>query len=257
MPKNFKYSIVLILGLLGLMMIQESCTHDPFIPEDMEPNPIDTMMVDTMTVDTMLVDTMSVGMECDSNLIYFERDILPILHGSCAIVGCHDVATASDGVILNNYENVMATADVDPFDPVGSKLFRVINENDPEDVMPPTGKLDNASINLITQWILQGAENLECDYEVMACNTMDISYNSYVKGVFSLSCNGCHSTAAAFGGVILDTYAGVKKVAVNNSLYGAINWEVGFERMPQGQAQLDSCTISKIKSWIDDGAQDN
>jgi hypothetical protein len=40
-------------------------------------------------------------------------------------------------------------------------------------------------------------------------------------------------------------------------LYGSINWESGFSMMPQGQNQLDSCTIAKVKTWIDEGAKNN
>ena len=239
---------------MGLLMIQQSCTHDPFLMEELDPNPMDTM---TTPLDTMLIDTTMIGVPCDSTLIYFNKDILPILIGSCAFSGCHDAASANDGVILDNYENVISTAKVVPFDLSDSELYEVMTDDDPDDVMPPTGKLDNATINLIAQWILQGAENLECDYETEDCSTEDISYSGFISGVFSTSCNGCHSTSAAFGGVILDTHAGVSAVVDAGRLYGSINGDQGFESMPQGQDQLDSCSIAKIKSWIDDGALDN
>jgi len=226
--------------------------------EDMEPDPMDTMTnpMDTMVIDTMDMDTTTMGIPCDPDIVYFQNDILPILLGSCAFSGCHDMATATDGVILDNYDDVINTADVEAFDLSDSKLYEVITDDDPEEMMPPSEKLDNESINLIALWILQGAENLECDEEDI-CDTSDISYSGFVEGVFSTSCNGCHSTSAAFGGVILDTYTDVVVEVENGKLYGAINWDEGFERMPQGQDQLDSCTIAKIKSWIDDGAQDN
>ncbi|MFT4536235.1 MAG: hypothetical protein ACJA1A_003566 [Saprospiraceae bacterium] len=235
----------------------QSCTHDPFLIVDIDPEPMDTMVIDTMVIDTMDIDTTNMGTPCDPDIIYFTTDILPILLGSCAISGCHDAATATEDVILDNYDNVINTAKVKPFDLSDSELYEVITEDDPDKIMPPTGKLDNAKISLIAQWILEGAKNLECDEETGGCVTENISYTGFVKGILNTSCIGCHSTAAASGGVILDTYAGVKTVVNNNRLYGAINWDIGFQKMPQGQDKLDDCKISKIKSWIDDGAQNN
>ena len=232
----------------------QSCTHDPFLIDDIDPDPMDTI---NNPIDTMNIDTTDIVTPCDPDLIYFSKDILPILLGSCAISGCHDAATATEGIILDNYVNVVNTAKVKPFDLSDSELYEVITEDDPDKLMPPTGKLDNAKISLIAQWILEGAKNLECDEEIEGCDTENISYSGFVKGIFNTSCIGCHSTSAASGGVILDTYAGVKTVVNNNRLYGAINWDVGFEKMPQGQDKIDDCKISKIKSWIDDGAQNN
>lgn len=241
------------MGVISWLCIHQSCTHDPLMMDDIEPDPMDTT---TTVVDTMDMDTTVMDNPCDPDVVYFQNDILPILLGSCAISGCHDAASATDGVILDNYENVISTGEVEPFDLSDSEIYEVITENDPDDVMPPTGKLDNEIINIIAQWILQGAENSACD-DTGDCETANVSYNDYVKGVFTTSCNGCHSTAAASGGVILDTYDGVLAQVSNGKLYGAINWDDGFKRMPQGQDQLDQCTIDKIKSWIDDGAQNN
>lgn len=227
--------------------------------DETDPNMMDTTQnpVDTMVVDTMVIDTTIIMNPCDSNIIYFDKDILPILIGSCAFAGCHDVATASDGVVLDSYDNVLNSDVVEPFDLSDSELYEVITESDVDKVMPPSGKLENAQISLIAAWILQGAKNLECDEENELCITGNISYSGFVKDVFDTSCNGCHSTTAAFGGVILDTYEGVKITVDTERLYGAINWNANFSPMPQGQAQLDSCKIAKIKSWIDEGAQNN
>ena len=159
MFENKKYHFLYLALTIIIVVIQLSCTHDSFLPGNMEPDPMDTMDIDTIPMDTTFV-----GNPCDTNVIYFQNDILPLLLGSCAFSGCHDAASASDGVILNNYDNVINTADVTPFNLSESKIYKVITENDPEDVMPPTGKLDNEKINLIAQWILQGAKNLECDH---------------------------------------------------------------------------------------------
>lgn len=237
--KNVSNHIFIIFGLLAWACLYQSCVHDPILPEEVEPEP---------------VDTMDVLIPCDPDVIYFTKDIQPILLGNCAFSGCHDATTASDDVILDTYENVINTAEVSPFNLSDSKLFEVISTNEADKVMPPTGKLDNDKINLITKWILQGAKDLTCDEE---CTPTDISYSDFIAVLFSTSCNGCHSATAASGGIILDSYVEVKSVVDAGRLYGAVNWNEGFSPMPQNQNQLDSCSIAKIKTWIDEGAQNN
>ena len=234
------------LTILTVAYILQSCTHDPIMIDEFEPDPKDTMTIDTTIV----------GNPCDPEIVYFDRDIQPILMGSCAFSGCHNTATATKDVILDSYENVISTAKVKPFDLEGSDLYEVITDSDPDKVMPPSGKIQNQKVNLIALWILQGAENLVCD-EPVNCVSEDISYNDYVKEILNISCIGCHSTAAASGGVVLDSYQEVKKVADAGRLYGSINRDQGYSEMPKNQEQLDSCIISKIKSWIDEGAKNN
>jgi len=219
---------------------------------DIEMDPIDTMMVDTMTIDTMILEN-----PCDSNLVYFEMDVLPIFLGSCAYSGCHDAITAADGVILDNYQNIISTGEIIPFDLSESKVYELITEDDLDEVMPPSGPLTNEQISQIAKWILQGAENLECDEEVEPCDTNEVSYNNFVSIIMQTSCNGCHATGVGSGGVITDTYTHLKLIADNGRLFGAINWDSNFTNMPQGQDQLEPCVIDKIKSWIDAGAQNN
>lgn len=253
MKKYFK-NLIIVLGIIAFTGLNQSCTHDPFLLDEMEPDPMDTM---TNPMDTMVVDTTIMENPCDSTVIYFKKDILPILQGSCALSGCHDASSAAKGVILDNYENVTNTIDVSPFNLGGSQLYEILTTSNTSQIMPPGGKLENTQISLIAQWILQGALDLECDYEPVGCDTVDISYSGTISKILSNSCYACHSTSIAFGDVILDTYDGVKKEAESDRLLGVLNWDQGFQRMPQGKNQLDSCTIAKVKSWIDEGAQNN
>ena len=226
---------------------------------EMEPDPSDTMdnPIDTMVMDTMDIDTMDNGMPCDPDVVYFEKDVLPLFLGNCAFSGCHDAATASDGVVLDNYDDIINTGEIKAFDLNESKVYEVITEDDEDKVMPPGDKLDNELINLIATWILQGAENLDCDEEMEPCDTVDVSYSGFVADVFQMHCNGCHGTGVANGGVITDNYNDVKEAVDSGRLFGALNWDDGFSNMPQGQDQLDQCILDKIKSWIDAGAENN
>ncbi|MBK9733475.1 MAG: hypothetical protein IPO92_00330 [Saprospiraceae bacterium] len=206
----------------------------------------------------MPVDTMPTGVPCKEDVIYFEKDVLPILNQSCAYTACHNTASAAEGVILDNYSKVISTGRVKPFNLSKSKIYEVITKNDPDDIMPPppSPKLTTIQINIIAQWILQGAKNEMCDINSQPCNTVNISYATYIKPALA-SCTSCHRAGNAGGGINLDSYAGMKAAADNGRLYGSISWTPPYKTMPQGSAKLGDCTIKKIKSWIDAGAPNN
>lgn len=258
MFQKIKYIFPILL--LGIWLSFPSCKHGPLM-EDPDPNPIDTTVnpIDTVPVDTTTVDTTMMGVPCDPNVVYFDLDVLPILQSNCAFSGCHDAASAEDGVVLESYETVMQTADVEAFNLNDSEIYEVLVDNDLDERMPPepTPALSSEQINIIATWILQGAEDLECDPNTAGCETENVSFSSFVAPLLQSHCAGCHSGGSPSGGVDLTTHSNVAVYADNGKLYGAIAHEPGFESMPQGADQLDECTIDKIKSWIDAGALDN
>ncbi|MBK6905200.1 MAG: hypothetical protein IPH04_20985 [Saprospirales bacterium] len=228
-----------------------SCKHFPL--EDIIPDPGDTIVIVPPPPDDTL------GTPCDPNLIYFTQQILPILQSNCAMSGCHDAASAQDGVVLTSYESVMNTAEVVPFNPGESELYDVLVEDDFEDRMPqpPVAPLSAEQIGLISAWIQQGAKNLSCDPDSGGCDTNNVGFAAYVFPVIQSYCLGCHSGGSPSGGINLNSYAGVQAVAQNGQLYGAISHAQSYSAMPQNGAKLSDCRISKIKSWIDAGALNN
>lgn len=90
------------------------------------------------------------------------------------------------------------------------------------------------------------------------CNTPStVSYSNDVLPVLESSCLGCHDQAGNAGGIIFDTYAGLKTIVDNGSFQGSINHDAGFSPMPRNRDQLPECTLELIQSWIDAGAADN
>ncbi len=244
----------LVLAGIVLMLIA-GCRHEPFMmAEDDDFMPMDTTVT---VIDTMSNDTTQVP--CDSTKVYFEQQILPILRSSCAFSGCHDAASAQDGVVLDNYADVVRTGDVRPFDLSGSDLYEVLVEEDNDDRMPPAprSRLPADQINLIATWILEGAENLMCDNSGQGCQTTNVSFAATIKPIIEVNCQGCHSGGAPSGGIDLSNYAGIKARAESGQLLGSIDWQAGFSRMPQGGAKLDQCKIDQIAAWIAEGAPEN
>ena len=193
---------------------------------------------------------------CDSDSIYFNLQVLPILVSNCAMNGCHSAASAMDGVILSSYQSVMASGIVTPGNPGNSDLYEVLVETDPDDRMPPNGPLSNQQIQLIQTWIAQGALNLSCD-DNNGCDTLNVTWSATVRPIIQSYCQGCHSGSAPSGGVSLDNYAAVSNSAFNGSLLGSVQHSNGWTPMPYQSNQLSSCDIAKIRIWVNAGAPNN
>lgn len=244
---HFWVLLVVVLSAAG------GCKHDPFLTGDDDPvTPVDTTgtPVDTSTAG---------GRPCNPDSVYFETQVLPILRSNCAISGCHDAASAQDGVVLTSYEKVISTGEVRPSKPSESKLYKVLVDDDPKDRMPqaPRSPLPNDQIQLIARWITQGAKNLSCDADAGGCKTTNISFANDLQPVLRTHCQGCHSGGAAPAGIMLTGYAGLKAAVATGRFFGAIAHLNGYTAMPLNGNKLSDCTVSQFKSWIDAGTPDN
>jgi hypothetical protein len=90
-----------------------------------------------------------------------------------------------------------------------------------------------------------------------ACDTVNIKYTTGVVPILQANCYSCHGNGASEGGVTLDNYTAVRNRANSGSLLGVISHAAGFPQMPKGGAKLSDCNINKIRSWINNGAQNN
>lgn len=187
--------------------------------------------------------------------ICFENDILPVFQSYCAKSGCHDATTASDGYVLDSYANIISK-EVEPGNAAGSKIYRVLTE-DGDDRMPqqPNEPLSAAQINLIGQWINEGAiYTAGC---APVCDSSSFTYSANVKPILQTHCLGCHSGTAEAGGFIpLDTYDGLVGVVNGNSLLPAIE-QTGAYPMPKNGVKISDCKIAIIRKWIESGAPNN
>jgi len=225
-----------------------SCVHDPLFPMD----------DDMDDVDTMDMDTTITGDPCDSTVVYFERDVLPLFQTNCAFSGCHNEASAQEDIILTSYENVMNSDVVEAFRLDNSDLYEVLTEDDEDKRMPPPPayRLSSEDINTIAEWILQGATNATCDEEE-ECDLTMVNYSEEIVSILQGGCISCHNQSTASGGVRLDNYEQVAVVAGNGRLLGAVSWSPDYINMPFGGTQIDDCYINQIETWIDAGFPNN
>lgn len=241
-----KSLIIIGLMLMGVLVLSASgCKHDIPVP--------------LIAVDD---DNGGGGSDepCDPNTVYFQQQVLPFLVSSCAKSGCHNTATAEDGVILDSYANVMNTGEVTPFDLSDSEIWEVINESDPDKRMPPAGEnpLTQAQINMLALWINQGAQDLTCDDANGPCDSVSVSFAADVTPILQNKCVGCHTTATSTNSFVsLSGFANVESVAVTGQLVGAITHDPSYAAMPDGGPKLNVCEIAKIKNWVSEGALNN
>ena len=112
--------------------------------------------------------------------------------------------------------------------------------------------------------LILGVTTIGCYYdneeELYNCSVdaANIRYSTTINTILtSYGCAGCHGNVAPSAGINLTTHAGIKTVATNGKLFGAIDHAPGFSPMPQGAAKMNACDIKKVKAWIDAGAPNN
>ena len=222
-----------------------SCKHNP--EDTVVPTPIDTT---------------SSSVPCNPDTVYFSNEVLPLIVSSCAKSGCHDAISKAEGIIiiLTDYANILRTGKIKAGNPSNSDFIEVIEESNAKDRMPPApdAPLTATQIQLLRNWISQGAKNLNCNPNSNGCDTSKtISFKNDVQPIIDLHCKGCHSTYSPGAGIKLTTYAEINTLIVGGELIGVIDHERGFKAMPPAGNKLNDCLISKIKIWIRNGAQNN
>jgi hypothetical protein len=190
---------------------------------------------------------------CDPDTIYFQNTILPLVVSSCGTTGCHDQASQRHGIILTDYASMIRTGKITPGDPNNSEFLESIAGGE-DDLMPPPplDPLSSAQIQMIRQWIAQGAQNNSC---FDGCDTSISTFSGQIWPMMEAYCTGCHSVSAPGGGVVIADYTDLVSLAENGSLMGAARYESGYVNMPPNQ-QLSECNISLLQKWIDDGFPD-
>ena len=229
-----------------VLLTMPSCVHDPIGVE-----PIDTMDMDTiMPPDTSVL--------CDPDSVYFRKDVLPIVLSSCGIGLCHDSNTKAAGVEITSYSTLIASNIVVPFDPVASKMYERMTEEE-DRVMPPSprGPISDTNITVVRRWIEQGALNIDCPEDTTCVINEPVSFKQDVLPIIDKFCVGCHSGDPPRGNVFLRDHSEISDQALNGNLLQVIAHEMGFTPMPVGMDQLVQCDINRIRSWADDGAPDN
>lgn len=217
-------------------------------------------------------ETLVSAQDCDPDTVYFKQDVLPLLRSNCAKSGCHNEETAKHGVILNSYENLMSTVEMENgqfddkdddrehrrgrgngSDKYRNKLEKMIKRNK----MPPAPekKLSPEQRNVILKWIDQGMKNNSCEKPGSDCDLSDITFSKDIKPIIDDNCAGCHGGPKPKKGYDFTDPGKFREVALTGKVYLAITHAEGVTAMPFEGDKLSDCDISRIKAWIDAGAE--
>ena len=91
------------------------------------------------------------------------------------------------------------------------------------------------------------------------CDTANMQYMADVVPILQNNCYRCHGSSTSSGsfGIVLEGYNNLKSYAESGTLIGVITHAQGFVPMPQDGGKLSDCNINKVKSWIENGMQNN
>lgn len=231
-----------------MMMLLWGCKHDPMVTVT---NPDNTNGNSNGNGNSG-----SNGNPCDPDSTYFQNDVLPLFVSNCAKSGCHDAATHEEGFVFNSYNGIRNSGQIVPGNPNEGDIMQAITETDPDKIMPPppNDPLTAAQINMISNWISQGALNNACTGD---CDTTNVTYSATILPLMQSRCIGCHNNNTTSGNVNLSTHAGTQVQALNGRLLAVVNHEPGFSPMPSGGNKLSDCEIAEIRIWVNDGAPNN
>lgn len=192
---------------------------------------------------------------CNPDTVYFGNTILPLLVSNCGMSGCHDEASHKDGIIVTDYYSLMNSDIIDIGNANNSDLIEAITENDPDDIMPPppSAPLTTEQINAIRTWINQGAKFNNC----VGCDTLNYTFNAYILPIIQTNCSGCHSGGSPYANLSLTNYSQIVSTVNDGSLMHSLHGTGGYSIMPKNTSGLQSCKITQIQKWINDGAPNN
>ena len=93
-----------------------------------------------------------------------------------------------------------------------------------------------------------------------SCDTTGIAFAKSILPILQTNCYGCHNTndhANLGGSLDLENFTSLKAAVNGGHFYPAIIHDPLHVPMPKDGAKLDTCSITKIKIWIDHGALNN
>lgn len=119
----------------------------------------------------------------------YQTQIQPIFDNNCG--GCH-LSNSAGGLNLSNYNNTISSGAIVAGDAQNSPLYdRITREESEQGDMPPSGSLSQSNIDLIAQWINEGALFEEA-LDVEGCMDPNaISCEEEIDTIYFPECSTC------------------------------------------------------------------
>ena len=119
----------------------------------------------------------------------YDSEIQPIFDNHCG--NCH-LGNSSGGLNLSNYDNLMSSDVVVPGSHIQSELYdRITRPESDQGDMPPSGSLSQEDIDLIAQWIDEGALSEEPN-DISGCMDPNaITCDDEIDPIYFPECDTC------------------------------------------------------------------
>lgn len=227
------------LILVPFFFIQLRCTHEPINFEELD-------------------------------TVCYNTQVQPLLINSCGVSGCHDAASASEGLNVHSYQSIMQF--VVPGKPRESELYNVLIDIWSDNLMPPDNPLTAEERNIIQVWIAQGAMETFCEDTsgnnggpiIPPVPVDTICFQQDILPIFLSGCatTDCHDAASHQEGYNLTSYTNIMNSGGivpfnpgNSEIYEVITEDESEDRMPPSpRSPLTARQIEAIDRWITDGA---
>ena len=209
------------------------------------------------TKDTIPIDATPIVVGSDFTGVCFESEILPIMVSNCGNTTCHNSIDREEGLDYTTFEGIVKSVNLSK--PTESELIEYLRAEEADEIMPPAPQnpLKQAQINLLIQWIEEGAQNTVVCSKLSCENISEVSFSKDVLPILENNCQGCHSTNAASANYAYDTYDQVLKSVNDGSLAGTIQHLPNWDAMPRNRDKMSACEIDHVLIWIGEGALDN
>ncbi|MCB0524416.1 MAG: hypothetical protein R3A50_14275 [Saprospiraceae bacterium] len=86
------------------------------------------------------------------------------------------------------------------------------------------------------------------------CDTSLVSYNTDIKPIIDANCISCHAPGGEEENSPLLTYDDLKKYTGNNDMVDRVN---GTSSLMPPSGKMNSCNVSLITAWVNQGALNN
>ncbi len=177
-----------------------------------------------------------------AGLVTYEADVKPILNQLC--VACHNAQVHEDDVDLSTYS--LARDNIDD-------ILEAMQEDEDDDIMPPSGRVDDAIIETLYAWINDGLlEGEEADTNTdTGSSDGTYSYSANVASIIDNQCILCHGANAPAAGFNISTYPLL--VGQIDLVLARIDLQTGQAGVMPPAGRMDEATIQLIKDWVDQG----
>jgi len=120
----------------------------------------------------------------------YQSEIQPIFDDNC--VNCHGYPNQYGNLILFSYDDLIESGTIVPGDALSSSLYDRITRDESENGdMPPAGSLTDSQIDLIAQWINQGALPEELTIVSGCMDPNAITCEDEIDTLYFPECNTC------------------------------------------------------------------